>query len=201
LDDHPFGKDDLISLGLEAGGMYETIVVVDRDDGFLAKPLGLRVTSCGLFVTIYLPSRSFRDIGIGHRFFVSLPSIDDAALFSMALTGTPIQNAAMYSFERSEHPRHPDLPGLLVEVSAVEEGMISDDRGETHVRYFLLKPLQSLVPAGRWSPFCRAFAQLVEAAILLTRDDLEGAAGLLEQAKGTAPYKLQATIELMENLI
>jgi len=201
LDDRPFGKEDLSALGLDAGGTYETVVLVDIDDALQVKPLGLHVTSCGLFVAIYLPSRAFGNTGPGDRMFISIPSYGDVGLFTGSLTDTPVADAVDHPFERSGCPRLPDLPGLLVEVAAVEEGTINDERGDAEVRHLFLRPLQSLVPAAGWTPICRAHAQLVEAAIALTRDDREGAARLLEKVKGTTPYNLRESIVSMENLI
>jgi len=201
LDDRPFRKEDLPALGLDAGGTYETVVLVDMDDALLLKPLGLHVTSCGLFVTIYLPSGAFGKTGPADRMFISIPSYRDVWLFTGSLSDTPVADAVDHPFERSVYARLPDLPGLLVEVAAVEEGTITDERGEVEVRHLILKPLQSLVPAAGWTPICRAHAQLVEAAIALTRDDREGAARLLEKAQGTAPYSLREAIGSMENLI
>jgi len=201
LDDRPFGKEDLPVLGLDAGGTYETVVLVDMDGALLLKPLGLHVTSCGLFVTIYLPSRAFGNAGPGDRMFVSIPSYRDVGLFTGSLSNIQVTDAVDHPFERSGYPRLPDLPGLLVEVAALEEGTITDERGEVEVRHLFLKPLQSLVPATGWMPICRSHAQLVEAAIDITRDDREGAARLLEKAQGTAPYSLREAIGSMENLI
>jgi len=201
LDDRSFGKEDLSALGLDAGGTYETVVLVDIDDDLQVKPLGLHVTSCGLFVTIYLPSRAFGNTGPGDRMFISIPSYDDVWLFTGSLSDSPVTDAVDQPFGRNAYPRLSDIPGLLVEVAAVEEGTITDERGEAEVCHLFLKPLQSLVPAAGWTPICRAHAQLVEAAIALTRDDREGAASLLKKAAGTAPYRLREPLGSMENLI
>ena len=198
LDDRPFGKEDLSVLGLGAGGTYETVVL---DDTLLPKPLGLHVTSCGLFLTIYLPSRAFGSTGSGDLMFVSIPSYGDVGLFTESLTDTPVTDAVDRSFGRSTYPRLPGLPGLLVEVAAVEEGTITDARGEVEVRHLFLKPLRSLVPSAGWTPICRAHAQLVEAAIALTRGESQTASRLLKNAQGTAPYSLREALGLMENLI
>jgi len=201
FENHLFGKDDLALLGLGAGGTYETVVLVGTDDDFQVKPLGLHVTSCGLFITIFLPSSAFGNTGPGDRMFISIPSYGDVGLLERFLTNTPVDDAILQPFERDTLPRLPGLPGLLVEVAALEEGCISDERGTADVRYLFLKPLHSEVPTVQWTPVCRAHAQIVEASIAITRGEQKEAASLLKKASGTVPYSLHETLLLMENLI
>ncbi len=201
FDEHPFGKDDLSLLGLEAGGTYETVVLVDIEGEHHVKPLGLHVTSCGLFVTIFLPSRAFEGTDVGDRLFISIPSYRDISLFERFLSGKPTEDGVVQPFERSSFPKLADLPGLLVEVAAIEEGEVTDERGTAGVRYLFLKPLHSEVPVHGWTPICRAHSLLVEASIAITRGERDEAASLLERASRTAPYSLRETVRLMENLI